>query len=142
MKQKIVKINEDKLELLVKKILKEEDGSTEETQKPSSTLTRHPAYPIIDRLEDELDILKTGFRKDIANKVSGEDGYHSDIDKFNSDFNKFISKVADLKGKINNYTIETKNRKSMEEKKAMEERKKMDYQKRNRAIDNGEKYTY
>ena len=29
-----------------------------------------------------------------------------------------------------------------EEKKAMEERKKMDYQKRNRAIDNGEKYTY
>lgn len=139
MEQKIIKINENKLKSLVKRILKEEEGGKKDK---TSTLTRHPAYPIIDRLEDELDKLKTSFRSEIANKVSGEDGYHSDIDKFNSDFNKFIGKVSDLKGKINDYTIETKNRKSMEEKRAMEERKKVEYEKRNRAMDNGDKYTY
>ena len=104
MSKKVIKLDESKIEYLVNKIIKEEENvnntnntPTTEKKEKVTTLTRHPAYPIIDRLESDLDSLKTQFKSEIANKVSGEDGYHSEIDKFNSDFNKFIGKVSDLK---------------------------------------------
>ena len=47
MKKKIVKLNESDLEKLVKKIIKEE----EETKEKKTTLTKHPAYSAVDKLE-------------------------------------------------------------------------------------------
>lgn len=136
MKNRIVKLNEFDLERLVKKIIKEEENEN----KP--TITRHPAYPIIDTLESTLDTLKTNFKRDIANKVSGEDGYHSEIDKFVSDFNKFIGKVSDLKGKINDYEIQTKGEKARKKEKMMQEKKKMHHQRVEKARREGKNYSY
>ena len=67
-------------------ILKEEDGGGESKKEKKTTLTRHPAYSAIDMLETELEKLKINFKENIANAVSGSDGYHSEIDKFSEDF--------------------------------------------------------
>jgi hypothetical protein len=77
MKKKIVKLNESQLEYLVKKVIKEEEKETKTT-----TVTKHPAYSAVDRLERSLEDLKMEFKDSIANAVSGSDGYHSEIDKF------------------------------------------------------------
>lgn len=147
MEKKIIHLTENDIEKLVKKIVKEEQqvntqpkGDKKEEKK--TTITRHPAYPIIDKLERHLDDLKAEFKRDIANKVSGEDGYHSEIDKFTSDFNKFIGKVSDLKGKINDFEISTKDSK----KKEYEQRKAsfmaQHNQRKQQASQNGKNYSY
>tara|TARA_R110000803_G_scaffold133381_3_gene200534 strand:- start:1060 stop:1539 length:480 start_codon:yes stop_codon:yes gene_type:complete len=113
MKKKVIRLNEQDIEKLVKKIIKEDDtmDSTqpkEKKEEKKTTVTTHAAYAPIDRLETQLEQLKMEFKKDIANAVSGVDGYHSEIDKFSEDFGKFITKVSNLKSKINDYQIETK----------------------------------
>jgi hypothetical protein len=81
MKKKVIRLNEQDIENLVKKIIKEDDtmDSTQpkekEKEEKKTTVTRHPAYPAIDTLETELEQLKMSFKSDIANAVSGEDGY-------------------------------------------------------------------
>lgn len=134
MKKKVIKLNENDIERLVKKIIKEED------KEKVTTLTRHPAYPIIDDLEMTLDELKTGFKRDIANSVSGVDGYHSEIDTFVSNFNKFIGKVSDLKGKINDYQIASKKKKQSDAQ--MQERKRAHWGRKEQASNEGNKYSY
>jgi hypothetical protein len=123
MGKKIIRLSENDIENLVKKIIKEEevDASTQPKEKKENktTLTRHAAYPAIDRLENELEKLKMEFKDSIANAVSGTDGYHSEIDKFSEDFGKFITKVSNLKSKINQYQIDSKESRV----KATEERK-------------------
>ena len=149
MKKKVIKLNETDIERLVKKIIREEDdtmqpkeGQPKEKVEKTTTVTRHPAYPIIDKLESHLDELKANFKREIANKVSGTDGYHSEIDKFSEDFGKFNVKVANLKSKINDYEIESKESK----KRAYEERKKSymahHNQRKNNAAKNGRNYSY
>lgn len=114
MNKKIIRLNEQDIENLIKKIIKEDenvDPSTqpkEKKEEKKTTITRHAAYPAIDRLESELENLKREFKDSIANAVSGTDGYHSEIDKFSEDFGKFITKVSNLKSKINQYQIDSK----------------------------------
>lgn len=115
MKKKVIRLNEQDIENLVKKIIKEDDtmDSTQPKEREpkevkKTTVTTHAAYAPIDRLETQLEQLKMEFKNDIANAVSGVDGYHSEIDKFSEDFGKFITKVSNLKSKINDYQIETK----------------------------------
>jgi len=121
MKKKIIRLSEGDIENLVRKIIKEDDtmDSTQPKDKEpkegkKTTVTRHPAYMAIDNLETSLEDLKREFKNSIANKVSGEDGYHSEIDKFSEDFGKFITKVSNLKSKINDYEIETKDSRAKE----------------------------
>jgi hypothetical protein len=146
MKKRIVRLNENDIENLVKKILKEDDtmDSTQpkEKKKDTTTMTRHAAYPAIDRLETELEQLKMEFKDSIANAVSGTDGYHSEIDKFSEDFGKFITKVSNLKSKINQYQLDTK-----EQRKKQEEARKASYmaqhnQRKHRASQEGKNYSY
>jgi hypothetical protein len=138
---KVIKLNEDKIEKLVRRIIKEEEEQSQVKEK-STTLTRHPAYPAIDRLETALEELKMEFKRDVANAVSGADGYHSEIDKFSEDFGKFINKVSQLKRKINEYKIEAKKKEVTERERYMQEKRKMEYQKREQAYKNGDKYSY
>lgn len=139
---KIIKLNEDSIEKLVRRIIKEEEQEQKDVKEKSSTLTRHPAYPAIDRLETELEKLKMEFKESVANTVSGADGYHSEIDKFSEDFGKFINKVSQLKRKINEYKIESKKKEVTEREKYMQEKKKMKYQKRENAYRKGDRYSY
>jgi hypothetical protein len=146
MKKKVIRLNEQDIENLVKKIIKEDDtmNSTQpkEKEEKQTTMTRHAAYPAIDRLETELERLKMEFKDSIANAVSGTDGYHSEIDKFSEDFGKFITKVSNLKSKINQYQLDT-----VEQRKRAAEERRASYmaqknERRNRAQDNGELYSY
>jgi hypothetical protein len=146
MKKRIVRLNENDIENLVKKILKEDDtmDSTQPKEKKqnTTTMTRHAAYPAIDRLETELERLKMEFKDSIANAVSGTDGYHSEIDKFSEDFGKFITKVSNLKSKINQYQLDTK-----EERKRAAEQRKASYMaqhndRKHRASQQGRNYSY
>jgi len=149
MKKRIVRLNENDIENLVKKIIKEDDtmDSTqpkekEEKKEKTTTMTRHAAYPAIDRLETELERLKMEFKDSIANAVSGTDGYHSEIDKFSEDFGKFITKVSNLKSKINQYQLDTK-----EQRKKQQEERKASYmaqhnERKHRTSQQGRNYSY
>jgi hypothetical protein len=122
MKKKIVKLNESQLEYLVKKVIKEEEKETKTT-----TVTKHPAYSAVDRLERSLEDLKMEFKDSIANAVSGSDGYHSEIDKFSEDFGKFITKVSKMKSKINDYQIANKDKEVAEAKKRKAKQREYEY---------------
>jgi hypothetical protein len=141
MKKRVVKLDENAIERLVKKVLiaEEEEGGNE---KPKSTLTRHPAYPVIDDLGNNLEDLKRKFKNGIANAVSGSDGYHSDIDKFSSEFTNFIGKVEKLKQKINDYQTEDNDRHRNEQKKRKMQEKQMHNQRKDQAKDGGRNYSY
>ena len=139
MKKRIVKLTESDLERLIQKVIKEEEVQSKETK---TTLTRHPAYPAIDDLERSLEDLKMKFKDSIANAVSGEDGYHSEIDKFSEDFGKFITKVSNLKSKINDYQIANKDKEMAEAKARKEKQRQYQNYMRERAKKQGRNYTY
>jgi hypothetical protein len=137
--KKIVRLTESDLENLVKKVIKEEEAEVKEKK---TTLTKHPAYPAIDNLERKLEELKMEFKDGIANAVSGEDGYHSEIDKFSEDFGKFINKVSNLKSKINDYQIASKDKMKAEAQKKMQEMRKYQHYMKEKARKEGRKYSY
>ena len=82
------------------------------------------------------------FKDSIANAVSGEDGYHSEIDKFSEDFGKFITKVSNLKSKINDYQIANKDKEMAEAKKRKEQQRQYQNHMRERARMEGHNYSY
>jgi hypothetical protein len=135
MKKKIVKLNESQLEYLVKKVIKEEEKETKTT-----TVTKHPAYSAVDRLERSLEDLKMEFKDSIANAVSGSDGYHSEIDKFSEDFGKFITKVSKMKSKINDYQIANKDKEVAEAKKRKAKQREYEYHMKEKARNEGRNY--
>ena len=139
MKKRIVKLNESELEKLVKRVIKEEQEQIKEKQ---TTLTKHPAYSAIDNLENELEKLKMEFKQSIANAVSGADGYHSEIDKFSEDFGKFITKVSNLKSKINDYQIANKDKEMAEAKERKEKQRQYQHHMREKAKKDGRNYSY
>ena len=122
-------------------LIKEEEA-VEAKKEKTTTLTKHPAYSAIDRLESELEKLKMSFKESIANAVSGSDGYHSEIDKFSEDFGKFITKVSNLKSKINDYQIANKDKEIAEAKKREEEKRQYQHHMRDEAGKRGENYAY
>jgi hypothetical protein len=136
--KKIIKLNEQDLERLVKKVIAEEENS----EGKKTTLTKHPAYNVIDTLGNKLEDLKKEFKDGIANAVSGSDGYHSEIDKFSSEFTKFIAKMEDLKKKINDYQVVDNKRHQEAKAKQMQERKKMMYMAKEKARNEGKNYSY
>lgn len=137
--KKVIRLNESDIERLVQKIIREEDEQKEEKK---TTLTKHPAYSVIDNLGGKLEALKKEFKDGIANAVSGTDGYHSEIDKFSSDFTKFIGKLEDLKTKVNDYqVVDNARHKEMKEKK-IQERKRMMYMAQEKARNEGKNYSY
>lgn len=140
MKKRIVKLNESDLERLVQRVIKEEEEQSKE--KKSATLTKHPAYPVIDELGTRLEDLKRDFKDGIANAVSGSDGYHSEIDKFSSDFTNFIGKLEKLKEKINDYQEKDNARYNEEKKRQMKERKYQHYMRKEEAKNGGRNYSY
>jgi hypothetical protein len=123
-------------------ILKEEDSGSESKKEKKTTLTRHPAYSAIDMLETELEKLKMNFKESIANAVSGSDGYHSEIDKFSEDFGKFITKVSNLKSKINDYQIANKDKEIAEAKKREEQKRQYQNHMKEVARNEGSNYSY
>ena len=133
--KKVIKINESQLEYLVKKVIKEEEKETKKT-----TVTKHPAYPAVDKLERALEDLKMEFKDSIANAVSGSDGYHSEIDKFSEDFGKFITKVSKMKSKINDYQIANKDKEVVEAKKRKEKQRQYQNYMREKARNKGRNY--
>ena len=139
MKKKVIRLNENDIEKLVKKVIQEEENEKAENK---TTLTKHPAYSVIDDLGTRLEDLKRDFKQGIANSVSGSDGYHSEIDKFSSDFTNFIGKLEKLKEKINDYQ-ETDNKRYTEMKqKQMAERKRIHNERKKRAQEGGKNYSY
>jgi hypothetical protein len=135
--KKVIKINESQLEYLVKKVIKEEEKEIKTT-----TVTKHPAYPAVDRLERALEDLKMEFKDSIANAVSGSDGYHSEIDKFSEDFGKFITKVSKMKSKINDYQIANKDKEVAEAKKRKVKQREYQHHMREKARLEGRNYSY
>jgi hypothetical protein len=149
MEKKVIRLNEQDIENLVKKIIKEDDSidSTQPKEKKpkeekKTTVTTHAAYAAIDELETSLERLKMEFKSDIANAVSGVDGYHSEIDKFSEDFGKFITKVTNLKSKINDYQIETKGTRAKEREQRRVSYTKQHNERKNNASKEGRNYSY
>lgn len=138
--KKVIRLTENDIEKLVQKIIREEGEEKVEGKK--TTLTKHPAYSVIDNLGTKLEDLKREFKDGIANAVSGSDGYHSEIDKFSGEFTKFIGKLEDLKKKVNDYqVVDNARHKERQEKLKQEEKRKM-VEKRYQDGMNGKPYSY
>ncbi len=114
----------------------------EQPKESKTTLTKHPAYSAIDKLERSLEELKMNFKDSIANSVSGEDGYHSEIDKFSEDFGKFITKVSNMKSKINDYQIANKDKEVAEAKKREAQQREYKHHMKEKARMDGNNYSY
>ena len=114
----------------------------EEKAVKKTTVTKHPAYSAVDKLERALEDLKMEFKDSIANAVSGSDGYHSEIDKFSEDFGKFITKVSKMKSKINDHQIANKDKEVAEAKKRKEKQREYEHHMREKARMEGKKYSY
>lgn len=122
MKKKVIKINENDVERLVKKIIKESNGS------------------ITDQLDDVIKAIRVlqDEYEQFADSITGV-GYMDEIDGISKDINKLESKLLDVKSK----THEMRKKKEGERKqKEMQEKKQMHYNRKKEAQEGGRNYSY
>jgi hypothetical protein len=150
MKKKVIKLNEDSIERIVRRIIKEEDvqntentqSNTENTEKETIPLTQHDAYPLIGELTAELGRLRTTHLKDILDLATGHNGFQDDMDSIETNFLALETKLVKLKKTISTAQVEVKSKQDLQRKKEMSEKKQRQYRKREEAYGNGDKYSY
>lgn len=123
MKQKVVRLNENQIEKLVKKIIVAENNGS-----------------ITDQLDDVIEAIRVVQREyeQFANSITGV-GYMDEIDGIAKDINKLEGKLMDVKSK----THEMRKKKDSDRKqKEMHERKKMHDTRKKSAEKDGRNYSY
>ena len=123
MKKKIVRLDENQIEKLVKKIIVAENNGS-----------------ITDQLDDVIEAIRVVQREyeQFANSITGV-GYMDEIDGIAKDINKLEGKLMDVKSK----THEMRKKKDGERKqKEMHERKKMHNDRKKSAQEQGNNYSY
>jgi hypothetical protein len=122
MKKRVIRLNENKIEELVKKIITEQNGS------------------ITDKLDDVIEAIRVVQREyeQFADSITGV-GYMDEIDGIAKDINKLEGKLMDVKSK----THEMRKKKESESKqKQVAERKKLHNERRRNAGEEGRNYSY
>jgi hypothetical protein len=133
---KVIRLNENDIENLVKKIIKEEEMS--KTEKNISILqAKHGELSSIDGIIKMIKQAKDAYEDLVNTKITGENGYSKEIDGIVNDFTKLEDKVRKSKENISKFVAQ----KSEKEKVDHMRHKKMDYmRKRQDAEKNGRFY--
>lgn len=114
--KKVIKINENDIENLVKKILKEDGEGTppqkqEKKEKPISLVKLNKGeLSTIDDIIRTVQQAKMAFEDLCNSKLTGNDGYSKEIDGIVNDFTKLEDKVRKSKETISNFMVQNRER--------------------------------
>jgi hypothetical protein len=133
--KKIVKLNENDIENLVKKILKEEDEMAGQPKEKSLVLlkTNNGELSTVDEIVRAIQQAKMAFEDLCNSKLTGKDGYTKEIDGIVNDFTKLEDKVRKSKETIGKFVQQKSKEDHMKQ-------RKIDYMKQKQARENGSYY--
>ena len=150
--KKVIRLNENDIERLVKKIIKEEDGQQAPAHggQPPEKKEKEEKLPnvkqvgdgVLPGIDDIIRVVQDAKRKfeDLCNtKLTGAEGYSKEIDGIVNDFSKLEDKVRKSKEIISNHLVRQRQVKKVDYMKH-----KQDYmsQKRIEAQKSGQPYFY
>jgi len=127
---KVVRLNENDIEKLVKKILKEDEGQMKPTEPKEKSLvllkTNNGELSTVDEIVRAIQHAKIAFEDLCNSKLTGKDGYSKEIDGIVNDFTKLEDKVRKSKETIGKFVQQ----KSKQDHMSYMKHKKMDYMKK------------
>jgi len=141
--KKVVRLNENDIEKLVKKIIKEgEDQMQPNVPKEKSLVllkTNNGELSTVDEIVRAIQQAKMAFEDLCNSKLTGKDGYSKEIDGIVNDFTKLEDKVRKSKETIGTFVQQ----KSKQDNMAYMKQKQMDHmRKRKEAYMSGKNYSY
>lgn len=109
--KKIVRLNENDIEKLVKKIIKEDGEQGMEPKEKSLVLlkTNNGELSTIDGIITAIKQAKDAFEDLVNSKLTGSDGYTKEIDGIVNDFTKLEDKVRKSKETVSKF-VQQKNK--------------------------------
>jgi len=150
--KKVVRLNENDIEKLVRKIIREDDGqqATQQTapekaqkekaeKQPNVKQVGDGILPGIDATIRTIQDAKRSFEDLCNTKLTGAEGYSKEIDGIVNDFTKLEDKVRKSKEIISNHIVRQKQVRKVD---YMKHRQNELRDKRNAAQDSGKLYGY
>ena len=123
---KVVRLNENDIEKLVKKIIKEEDEQQPQPTKEKSLVllkTNNGELSTMDGIISVIKQAKDAFEDLVNSKLTGSDGYTKEIDGIVNDFTKLEYKVRKSKETVSKFVQQ----KGKQDHMAYMKKRKMDY---------------
>ena len=138
---KVVRLNENDIENLVRKIIKEDEGQMKPMEPKEKSLvllkTNNGELSTVDEIVRAIQHAKIAFEDLCNSKLTGKDGYSKEIDGIVNDFTKLEDKVRKSKETIGTFVQQ----KSKQDNMAYMKQKQMDYmRKRKEAEEKGRYY--
>lgn len=137
--KKVIRLNENDIEKLVKKIMKEEGEQPNQSKEKSLVLlrTNNGELSTVDEIVRAIQQAKMAFEDLCNSKLTGKDGYSKEIDGIVNDFTKLEDKVRKSKETIGTFVQQ----KSKEDHMRHQKQKQMDYmRKKEEAVEKGRFY--
>jgi len=145
--KKVVRLNENDIEKLVKKIIREDENQIQGSQPQPKQEKKEKSISMVKLNQGELSTIDSIIRtiqqakmafEDLCNaKLTGSDGYSKEIDGIVNDFTKLEDKVRKSKETVSNFVVQNRERNKIDHMK----HKQMDYMsKRKEAEKNGRYY--
>ena len=122
----VIRLNENDIENLVKKIIKEEETQQVKEKSVELLKTKNGELSSIDNIISVIKNAKDAFEDLVNSKLTGQDGYSKEIDGIVNDFTKLEDKVRKSKETISKFVVQ----KSKEDNMAYMKQRKMDYMKK------------
>jgi len=103
--KKVIRLNENDIEKLVKKIMKEEGEQPNQSKEKSLVLlrTNNGELSTVDEIVRAIQQAKMAFEDLCNSKLTGKDGYSKEIDGIVNDFTKLEDKVRKSKETIGTF---------------------------------------
>lgn len=144
--KKVIRLNENDIEKLVKKIIRENDGQPQVEKKEKKTPKPISVQQVGDGVLPTLDDIilsvqksKMAFEQLVNSKLTGSEGYAKEIDGIVNDFTKLEDKVRKSKEKISSFVVQQRERKKIDH---MSQKQMAMRNRRREAEDNGSLYSY
>jgi len=149
--KKVIRLNENDIEKLVKKIIREDEGQQapqtepqkvqkkKEEKQPNVKQVGDGVLPGIDNIIRTIQDAKREYEDLCNTKLTGTDGYSKEIDGIVNDFSKLEDKVRKSKEIISNHMVRQREVKKVD---YMKHRQSEMRNKRREAEDNGSIYAY
>lgn len=106
--KKVIRLNENDIEKLVKKIIREEDNQPTQPKKKEEVIkqTNNGALSAIDALIKAVSNAKDGYTELCNSKITGSNGHLASIDGLATKFTSLISSLEKSKEKIANIVVQ------------------------------------
>ena len=137
---KVVRLNENDIEKLVKKIIKEDESQMKPAEPKEKSLvllkTNNGELSTVDEIVRAIQHAKIAFEDLCNSKLTGKDGYSKEIDGIVNDFTKLEDKVRKSKETIGKFVQQ----KSKQDHMSYMKQKQMDYMKKRKEAETKGRY--